>query len=69
MRMATEHRRTPILTIAAGALLGLSMILLMRRYMGINHDAVVYLGQALLRRAPAIYGQDLFFVHGGSQDQ
>ena len=52
----------------AGALLGLAMTLLLRRYSGINHDSVLYLGQALIRRMPEIYGKDLFFVHGGSQD-
>ena len=62
-------RPPTVLTVAAGALLGTCMTLLLRRYLGINHDSVVYLGQALLKRAPAIYGQDLFFVHGGSQDQ
>lgn len=53
----------------AGALLGIVMTLLLRRYVGINHDAVAYLGQALVQQWPDIYGNDLFFVHGGSQDQ
>lgn len=55
-------------TPVAGTLLGLAIVLFLRRYVGINHDAVVYLGQALVRRWPAIFGTDLFFVHGGSQD-
>lgn len=52
----------------AGALLGLAITLLLRRYLGINHDAVVYLGQAFVRQWPEIYGNDLFFLHGNSQD-
>ena len=57
------------LTGVAGAVLGLVVILLLRRYAGINHDSVLYLGQALVRRWPEIYGNDLVFVHGGGQDQ
>lgn len=53
----------------AGALLGLLMVLLLRRYAGINHDAVLYLGQALVRRFPEIYGNDLVFAHGAGQDR
>lgn len=48
----------------AGGLLALAALLYLRRYMGINHDAALYLGQALLERWPAIFRQDLFFVHG-----
>lgn len=57
------------LTAVAGALLGLLVVLLLRRYAGINHDSVLYLGQALVRRWPEIYGNDLVFVHGGGQSQ
>ena len=53
----------------AGALLGLLVVLLLRRYVGINHDSVLYLGQALVRRWPEIYGNDLVFVHGSGQSQ
>ena len=53
----------------AGALFGLLVVLLLRRYAGINHDSVLYLGQALVRRWPEIYGNDLVFVHGGGQSQ
>ena len=56
--------RTPI----AGGLFGIVMVLLLHRYVGINHDSILYLGQALARRWPQIFGQDLFFVHG-SQDR
>lgn len=52
----------------AGILLGLAITLQLRRYVGINHDSVVYLGQAMLRKWPDTFGHDLFFVHGGSQD-
>ncbi|HSD15666.1 MAG TPA: hypothetical protein VLC71_00210 [Thermomonas sp.] len=53
----------------AGALLGLLVVLLLRRYAGINHDSVLYLGQALVQRWPEIYGNDLVFVHGGGQSR
>lgn len=56
--------RTHLLTIVAGALLGLVIQLLLRRYGGINHDASLYLGQVLLQRSPEIFGSDLFFLHG-----
>ena len=51
----------------AGCLLGVAAILLIHRYPGVNHDSSLYLGQALYRRWPAIFGQDLFFLYG-SQD-
>src|SRR5690554_5941759 len=51
-------------TTIAGALLGLSMLLLLRRYWGLDHDSALYLGQALLKRWPEIYAHDLFFAHG-----
>jgi hypothetical protein len=59
-----DRWRTPI----AGGLLGVIMVLLLHRYVGINHDSILYLGQALAQRWPQIFGQDLFFVHG-SQDR
>lgn len=52
------------LDIIAIALLGIAIQLLLRRYGGINHDASLYLGQALLQRSPDIFGSDLFFLHG-----
>ena len=52
----------------AGALLGLALLLLIRRYSGIYHDSILYLGQALVHRWPGIFGNDLFFLHG-SQDR
>ena len=52
----------------AGALLGLALLLLIRRYSGIYHDSILYLGQALVHRWPGIFGNDMFFLHG-SQDR
>lgn len=52
------------LTFIAGALLGLSMLLLIRRYAGIDHDSALYLGTALAHHAPQIFAKDLFFLHG-----
>ncbi|MGY1458147.1 hypothetical protein ACW5F0_05790 [Luteimonas sp. A534] len=49
----------------AGAMLGLAMLLLLHRNWGIDHDAALYLGQGLLLRWPEIFGNDLFFLHGG----
>ena len=56
---------TPHLDIVAGALLGIAMLLLLRRYWGIDHDAALYLGQALRYRFPDILDRDLFFAYGG----
>lgn len=52
------------LSVLAGALLGVAMLLLIRRYWGIDHDATLYLGQALARQWPENFGNDLFFLHG-----
>lgn len=48
----------------AAALLGMAMLLLIHRYWGIDHDATLYLGQALALRNPDVYGRDLFFAFG-----
>ncbi|MGY1458146.1 hypothetical protein ACW5F0_05785 [Luteimonas sp. A534] len=53
----------------AGALLGIVVVLFLKRYAGINHDAVLYLGQGLVRRWPEIFGSDLTFIHGGGQER
>ena len=50
--------------VLAGALLGLAAVLLIHRYGGINHDAPLYLGQALQQRWPDTFANDLFFAHG-----
>jgi hypothetical protein len=52
------------LALVAGTLLGLAMLLLVRRYWGIDHDATLYLGQALAQQWPQNFGNDLFFLHG-----
>lgn len=50
-------------------LLGASVILLLlHRYPGIVHDAILYMGEGLARRSPGVFAHDLFFLHGG-QDQ
>ncbi|KRG86341.1 hypothetical protein ABB33_04030 [Stenotrophomonas acidaminiphila] len=54
-------------TVIAGALLGLLVMLHLRRYAGINHDAVLYLGQGLLQRWPEIFMHDPFFSHGSQE--
>ena len=51
-------------SVLAGALLGFGMVLLLRRYWGIDHDSALYLGQGLVRLWPEIFGSDLFFAHG-----
>lgn len=61
---STPLPRSRRLTLVAGALLGLAMLLLTRRYAGIEHDSPLYMGAALLHRAPDIYAKDLFFLHG-----
>lgn len=62
--MPLVQKRTPSLDLIAGSLLAGIAILYLRRYMGINHDAALYLGQALLERWPDIFRSDLFFAHG-----
>jgi len=64
----TSIRGAHVVTVLAGAGLGLVALLLIRRYSGINHDSVLYLGQGLMQRWPEIFGNDLFFIHG-SQDR
>ncbi len=52
------------LNFAASVMLGIGMMLFLRRYPGIFHDSILYMGQGLMQRWPQIYGQDLFFAHG-----
>lgn len=51
-----------------GALFGIALLLQGHRYVGINHDSILYLGQGMARHWPEIFKQDLFFLHG-SQDR
>lgn len=57
----------PSLEVIAVVLSGLALTLLLKRYAGINHDAVLYLGEGFLRRWPTIFSQDLAFIHGSGQ--
>lgn len=59
---ATSASRS--LTLVAGGLLGLAMLFLIHRYWGIDHDATLYLGEALRVLHPDIYGRDLYFAYG-----
>lgn len=63
MEIAPPLRRDA-LTLTAGGMLGLIMVLLIRRYAGINQDSILYLGQGMLQRWADIFSADLFFVHG-----
>lgn len=49
----------------AGLLLCFALLLFLHRYPGIAHDALLYMGGGLARQAPDIFGNDLFFLHGG----
>lgn len=62
--MTLTGMRIPKPSAFAGALLGISMLLLLRRYPGIFHDSILYMGQGLMQRWPDIFGRDLFFAHG-----
>lgn len=52
------------MTFLAGALLGLSILFMIQAYFGVDHDSVLYLGEALRLRMPDILNQDLFFAYG-----
>lgn len=62
--MSPSAKSGNALTILAAALLGLAMLLLVHRYWGIDHDATLYLGEALRVLHPEIYGHDLYFAYG-----
>ena len=57
----------PAIGSAVPLILVLAMWLAMRPYVGVFHDARLYLVQALRTLEPGRYDQDLFFTHG-SQD-
>ncbi len=60
-----QPRQNPYsLTTFAGALLGITILLHLRRYAGITHDSMLYLGQALMAQRPDIFSKDLFFLFG-----
>ena len=52
------------LSFLAAALLLLFLLIYLHPYHGIRHDAILYLGQSLLRWRPEQFGQDLFFAFG-----
>ncbi|MEW5781226.1 MAG: hypothetical protein ACOY6N_07940 [Pseudomonadota bacterium] len=56
------------LTQFAAVALAVLLLLYLRPYHGIRHDSTLYLGQALLRWRPEIFGQDLFFVFGSQAE-
>ena len=62
------HGPTFRLTKVAGIALGVTVLLLLHRYLGIYHDSILYLGQGLVSRWPDVYGADLFFQHGSQTD-
>ena len=62
--MTIPTPRSSKVTVVAGALLGLAMLLLIHRYWGIDHDATLYLGEALRVLDPDIYSHDLYFAYG-----
>ncbi len=63
-----EQKKVPCSSWLAGILLVAFWLLYLKPYYGIRHDSVLYLGQALLLRAPEQLAQDLFFAYG-SQSQ
>ena len=63
-----DMRQGALLRQTAGALFALALLLLFRRYFGIYHDSILYLGQGLMARWPEIYGQDMFFKYGSQTD-
>ncbi|WP_240126866.1 hypothetical protein [Thermomonas alba] len=58
------HADRSVLTPVAGAALGLGLLFMTQAYFGIDHDSVLYLGEALRLRLPDILDHDLFFAHG-----
>lgn len=53
-----------VLSFLAAALLLFFLLVYLHPYHGIRHDAILYLGQSLLRWQPEQFGQDLFFAYG-----
>lgn len=58
------HADRSFLTTVAGAALGLGLLFMIQAYFGIDHDSVLYLGEALRLRLPGILDHDLFFQYG-----
>ena len=53
-----------IISQLAGAILGITLTLLLHRHYGIYHDSILYMGQTLAQVRPEIMSRDLFFLHG-----
>jgi len=62
--MIVERESRGAINLVAGGMLAAAMLLYLRRYVGINHDAALYLAIALKDRWPVIFSKDLFFAHG-----
>ncbi len=52
----------------AALLLAIFLLVYLHPYYGIRHDAILYLGQALLRLDPVNFKRDLFFAYGSQAD-
>jgi hypothetical protein len=66
-RIATAKNRDLTLVGLGGGLV-VAVLLLAQPYMGLRHDAILYLGQVLRALSPAAMRGDLFFAFG-SQDE
>lgn len=67
-RAPDQHSLHSLLPKSAHILGACVVLLLLHRYPGIVHDAILYMGEGLARRSPTVFAHDLFFLHGG-QDQ
>lgn len=57
--------RSPLINKIAFGMLAVSLLLVLRPYSGIRHDAILYLGQGFLKWQPGEFAHDLFFAYGG----
>ncbi len=62
--MDVAHR-SPLINKIAFGMLAVSLLLVLRPYSGIRHDAILYLGQGFLKWQPGEFAHDLFFAYGG----
>ena len=65
--MDVAHR-SPLINKIAFGILAVSLLLVLRPYSGIRHDAILYLGQGFLRWQPSEFSHDLFFAYGGQAE-
>ena len=59
---------SPKVELIVGAVFGVVVLLLLHRYTGIYHDALLYMAQGMKARWPGLFATDLFFLHG-NQDR